>query len=58
MSGIEDDVSTRFLERLPEAEEISDGIVIGLRRAFADGRMPKPESLVQMISDASGEPLT
>ncbi len=58
LSAVEANILAAFFERVSKAEEVSDDVVIGLRRAFASGKLPKPEQLVQLIADNNGELLT
>jgi hypothetical protein len=58
MAGVQDEVLSRFLERVSESPVVSDAVVIGLRELLADGKVPKPNALVQLVVDGSGDSLT
>jgi hypothetical protein len=58
MAGVEDDVLDRFFERLSKEKAINMAMIDGLREALVEGGLPKAESLVQLIVNNSGEPVT
>lgn len=58
MPGLQDEVLSTFLGRLSEDNEVGDAVVIGLRDAFAGGKMPKAELLMQFVVECSGDSLT
>jgi hypothetical protein len=55
--GIESDVFATFIERLGSAEAIPASVVEGLAASLAQDKLPKPDDLVALYSEASGEPL-
>lgn len=55
MPDVEDAVLAQYFERLAEVDNVSADLVDGLSRAFADGKLPKVDQLVQLIAETTRE---
>jgi hypothetical protein len=57
MASIEAEVLDTFLSRLAHVEEVPDAVTAKLGELLSTDKLPKPDQLAAMYTEASGESL-
>jgi len=57
VASIESQVLETFLERLSEADEVSDAVADGLRTLLSAGKLPNAEAVAELFAAGSGDTL-
>ena len=57
MARIDSQVLETFLERLSEADEVTDAVADGLRTLLSSGKLPKADDVAELFASGSGDTL-
>ena len=55
MAGIESEVLDTFLAALTDVDDVPPQVTESLARLLAEDKLPKPDQLVALYTEASGE---
>lgn len=55
MAGIESEVLKTFLEALTDVDDVPQQVIKSLARLLAADKLPRPDQLVALYTDGSGE---